>query len=290
MQDTVRSDIPDTLIFLHIPKNAGRTFESVLERQYAAKSIFDLYGYGQTIENAVSVLTGLPAAEKERIRLIKGHYQFGLHTLLPQSATYIAFLRDPVDRVVSHYHYVSRDVNHPLHHLVTTKKMSLYDYVSSGVSLELNNGQTRMISGNEHRDSYGQCSGALLDQAKSNIDHHFSVVGLVERFDESLALMSCLFGWKKVYYAKTNVAARRQLVADIDAETIRLIKKYNDLDRELYRFAAEKFDRMIAACDETFLQVLNRLKWDNMLYRPIASLKRTGDVARKLIHRCGLRK
>ena len=281
MKGGFQIDRPDTLIFLHIPKNAGRTFESILARQYAAEDIYDIYGYGNAIPRAVEKLKSQSDEDKRKIKLIKGHYQFGLHRFLPQESSYITFLRDPVRRVASHYNYVARDTSHPLNKIIQKQNMTLADYVSSGVSLELNNGQTRMISGNEHQDKYGQCSSKLLAQAKRNIDNHFSAVGLVERFDESLALMSYIFGWKNVYYAKTNVSAKRPQISELDGETVQLIKKYNDLDIELYRFAVEKFNNIIASCDETYFQLLKNLKIANILYKPISFVKRARLYVKK---------
>lgn len=95
-----------TLIFLHIPKTAGRTLEKILEREYAAEFTYNIYGYDQSILEAAKQLSLLPNRQLRSIRLIKGHYNFGLHKLLPQGARYITFLREPIDRIVSHYFYV----------------------------------------------------------------------------------------------------------------------------------------------------------------------------------------
>jgi hypothetical protein len=273
---------PATLIFLHIPKNAGRTFEAILERQYPVEAIYDIYGYGRAITDGVERLRTMPEEEKRRIRLIKGHYQYGLDEFLPQKVAYLTFLRDPVARVISHYHYVSRDLNHPLNRVVRDKNMSLADYVASGLSLELNNGQVRLLSGREHESAFGHCPAELLELAMEHMENNFSVVGLVERFDESLVLMGLKLGWQSLWYHKRNVRSPSQANLDPDSAALAVIKKYNELDLELYAAASRKLDRMIAECGPAHTRRLARLRRENIVHAPVALLARAMRYARKL--------
>ena len=274
LNSTYQSSAPETLIFPHIPKNAGRTFESILERQYAAGDIYDIYGYGNSIPRAVDRLNKLSEGDKRKIKLIKGHYQFGLHKLLPQNASYITFLRDPVRRVISHYNYVLRDKNHPLNKIIAANKMSLADYVSSGVSIELNNGQTRLLSGQSNKYPFGQCKKDLLEDAKINLQNHFSIAGIVERFDDSLALMSLEFGWRWIYYLKKNVTPVPLLGVDIDKNTLNIIEKYNQYDLDLYDFAKKELDKKVLLAGVNHRQRLRNLAVQNCMYRAYALVRR----------------
>ena len=75
---------------------------------------------------------------------------------------YITFLRDPVERLISHYHYVLRRPKHYLYEQVVKDGLSLSDYVTSDISPELSNHQVRMISGRED----GELGLSDLEQAK----------------------------------------------------------------------------------------------------------------------------
>ena len=84
----------DVLYFLHIEKTAGLSLTSVLDSLFAAEDIcaFD----------RKALLTTMPIEQLATHRLIRGHYTYALHRLLPQMPLTLTLLRDPVDRVISH--------------------------------------------------------------------------------------------------------------------------------------------------------------------------------------------
>src|ERR1043165_3931345 len=133
----------DLLIFLHIPKAAGTTLHSILEMHYAPANQCSIYDP----EQAAKVLPLAPRVQREAIRLLKGHLAFGLHEHLIGQSTYITLVRDPVDRIASHYYYVKRMPGHYLHNAVVGQNMSLQDYASSKLTDELDNGQLRLLAG-----------------------------------------------------------------------------------------------------------------------------------------------
>lgn len=231
---------PTTLIFLHVPKAAGMTLHSIIDRQYPKESIFNI---GQPVREHIDKFKKLPEHKRAKIRCMKGHMWFGLHRYLPQPSMYITMLRNPVDRLVSHYFYVLRSPTHPLYKTVKSSKMNLREYVSSGMSPELNNGQVRLISGTSVQDD--RASTDDLEAAKRNLSEYFVAVGLVERFDESLILFKKLLGWRNIYYMKQNVTHGRPSKREISPQTLRTIENHNSLDMELYKFGVQIFNQKI---------------------------------------------
>lgn len=120
----------------------------VIDLQYPEWSIFRIR-VEKGVRESIEEFKSLPDEEKRRIRCLRGHMWFGLHKYLPQLASYITILRDPIDRVISHYHFVKRAPTHRLHEEVISRKLKLGEYVSCGISPELSNGQVRLISGIE---------------------------------------------------------------------------------------------------------------------------------------------
>lgn len=232
-----------SIIFLHVPKAAGSTLNKIIERQYEQKSIFSIEN-GSHVKEFIAEFKRLPEARKREIKVFQGHVKFGLHEHLPQPSTYITIIRDPVERIISHYYYVLRTPRHYLYDEVTSKNMSLKDYVGSRITTELDNAQTRILSGIE-LVGFGECSTEILESAKKNLQEHFSVVGLTERFDETLLLLKRAFQWKNPFYIKQNVTKNRLLKEDISKETLNIIEKYNELDIELYRYVEKMFNEDI---------------------------------------------
>src|ERR1051325_3091753 len=135
------------LLFLHIPKAGGTTLHSVIERQFSPAVTFSITG--MTPSQSIKEFIELPPERRERIRLLKGHMPYGLHKYLSVPATYITMLRDPVDRVVSHYYFVRRSPGVGHHSEVSSGRMGLDDFVRERASIGANNDQTRLISGVE---------------------------------------------------------------------------------------------------------------------------------------------
>src|SRR6185436_7498297 len=170
-----------TLVFLHIPKAAGSTLDSLLAQRFDPARTLTIRNSVKQIEE----LKALSGEERAKLDLIKGHFPYGIHEHLPRPCEYITMLRDPVERMISHYYYVLRTRGHYLHELVTTKGIGLKDYAVGGLSEELDNGQVRLISGCGRRPPYGACSREFLELAKQNLRERFALVGLAERFDET---------------------------------------------------------------------------------------------------------
>lgn len=163
----------------------------------------------------------------------------------PQPVAYLIMLREPINRLISHYYYVKRTPGHYLYQQVTSTNMDLAAYVGSSISSELNNGQVRLLSGVKTVDTvfgHEPITPEILEIAKSNLSQHFIWVGLFEKFNESLLCLRNRMGWKRIYYAKENRTFARPATQDISRQALQVIEKYNELDLELYEFFDRKFE------------------------------------------------
>lgn len=81
-----------------------------------------------------------------------------------------------------------------------------------------------------------------LTLAKESLDN-FAFVGLVERFQDSLFLLSYILGWKPILNSrKENAAKKKKSFDEISPETLEIIKANSLLDLELYGYAKDIFE------------------------------------------------
>ena len=255
-QNSVRigdpGDVARALIFLHVPKSAGTTLNQILLRQYRPRIVHRIQKIipGYSVED----FRAMTEDRKSRIRVVTGHIDFGFHDLMRCPCAYITILRDPVDRIVSHYYYVIRDPSHYLYRDVKGRKLSLLDYVRSGLTPELDNAQVKQLSG--EFVGYGECTREHLERAKRNVTEQFVVAGLSERFDETLMLLKRRLHWSDPYYVRENVTPNRPCRDSIDAATRHAIEEVNALDMELWEFVRARLEQQVAECGDAFVHEL----------------------------------
>jgi len=274
------------LIFLHLPKTAGSTLRGTIERQYNSSSILHLYesDFGEE-------LAAIPPSQMDRLRVVIGHFYFGAHTFLSKPSAYITLLRDPIERIVSHYYYARRAPSHYFYD--SARKLSLKEFVEycsrmsnkSGTALGYcsDNDQTRQLAGQCGVPSFGTSSDEMLNIAKRNLAEHFAVVGITEEFDRSLILITRILGWRHPFYTRQNVTRRHPRKDELPQETLDVIQAYNELDLELYCYAEKLFQKQIRAQGPSFENQLQRFKKLNATYgrlHLLLSAARMGAVAK----------
>lgn len=256
------SDRP-LLLYLHIPKTAGSSLTRIIYNQYN-----DATGSreeGGWFRDGIYFFPGDPgfvrpasaddpkrlvhpssiakALRRNDLRAVAGHFSFGLHTLTNRASTYGTMLRDPLDRIVSLYYHLRRWPTYDgLKWLERVglrslePETSLDDFISNYPLLELDNDQTRRIAGEDPQ--FGDCTSALLETAKSNLEQYFSFIGVTEKFEESLRVASHMLSWSVQHRAEKHLVNEKRVPIPMIPRKIRdAILERNALDLELYSFA-----------------------------------------------------
>ncbi len=268
---TDTSSKPRLIIFGHIPKTAGSTFKMILWRQYDPSRVFFSMTPATHAEKFAELRRRLEG-EGEGVDVLVTHAGYGVHETLPDTHEYpyITFLREPVDRVISGYHMFLRQGKAP-------KDMPLDDFVRTFLKPGCNM-QTSFLSG-----YFLECHLAgrepeleafdeeMLEKAKRNLERH-AVIGLTERFDESLIMLRNAFGWDwhKLLYYRANVGTNRKPRDGFSAETLKTVERYNRLDLELYDYARMLFEERIEARRGEIERSLNAFNAVNRFYEAVA--------------------
>ena len=238
----------EALIFLHIPKTAGTTLNRIIEWQYNPLSIFTIDPHG--IRATPERFKTLSEQRRRQLRVVRGHMVYGIHEFLPQGALYITMLRDPVARLLSAYSFILRRPLNPMHRKLERGRLGVEAFIR--VTPNRQNLQCRMLAGVEDVG----CDERVLDIAKENITKSFSVVGLCERFEESLMLIVKTFGWEIPYYENRKVSKVRPAV---EPSVVEMIQEHNRFDMELYEFTAKRFEDTLHKNKDMMRQALAAL-------------------------------
>jgi len=234
---------------MHLQKTAGTTFSRILGSLYKNEEVYDIDG--RHFRESIKSFKALPESERNAFNVIKGHMFFGLHESVSRSFSYITILREPLSRVISNYYMALERPRFPFHEEIVN--MTFEQFMHHGVLPALDNGMTRMISGCDlDTVPYGKCTADMLQKAIENIKKYF-LVGLTERFRESLIYFKHLLGWEAVpAYQNYNITKNKPANVQIPDKSLRSVEKYIELDRQLYRFCSDLFDKRIREFDDSF--------------------------------------
>jgi FkbM family methyltransferase len=246
---------PDPVIaFVHIQRTAGATVRAMLDRAVSSSAVRDAGDYFRSRDEVAAKLAGLPKRGWEKWRrrggrIVVGHVPYGLyHGYLPSDTRYVTFLRDPVDRVISHYHGLVRRRNGSDDQQGPTAD-SLEEALTEMRLPQLNDLATRYLCGDSSPRE--ELSPSALEDAKENL-RKFAFVGLRERFDESVVLLHRTLGLRIEPYLNRHVSLDRPRVEEIPDEQRAMIAEHNRLDAELYSFGQELLDETVVSAGDSF--------------------------------------
>lgn len=232
------------LIFLHIHKTGGLSLRNLILRSCRGQKYMDTrLGEVTSAEwnRYLRNLRELPPQKLAEYRLFFGHMPFGLHTVLPEEIRYVTFLRDPVKRMTSYFRMLHRDGWMASPSTIDPARPDWNLRGHPSLLRTLDNGQTRLLAATDLDLPFGQCTEEHLQTAQNNLDRHFDMIGLTEKFNLSLMLLRRLYGWKWHFYIPKNVAPSQPgTKSKLAPEVTREIERLNRFDRALYNYANER--------------------------------------------------
>jgi len=152
--------------------------------------------------------------------------------LIP-NATYVTFIRDPVDRTLSQFYYREESrISIKADPDKGNGKACVWMYYPQEEKLELNEIKTWLEYcqpvWNNHFKYLG---GDMINLAR------FTFVGITERMEESLLVMRRLFNWRfsDIMHLDYKVNLGRPQIEEVSNDKKEIIEKANLLDIQIYK-------------------------------------------------------
>ncbi len=217
------------IVSCHVPKTAGTSFGVLLQAEFGEafhRDYGDRVGWTGPEAEAWRQARGIPApiaAAQARGQpvVVHGHFHISKYARAYPEAKLVAFVREPVARVISNYQYLSEhpELDHPLVAEFHAAGPSLAEWAEWPWARNL--------------------QSAVLDVPLPRL----AFLGLTERFEPSLRVFDALFGTALAAAdpPRENISA----AIDVDAATRAKIAALNTEDMRLYHAAQ---GRLAEAC------------------------------------------
>lgn len=212
------------LISNHMPKSGGLTFRGHLERIYGKKNVIHDYTLIGRPDYKTTPPPGHVLAQLRRPRkttIIHGHFSMERYAHIP-GLHYVCWVRDPVERLLSHYYYWQRgpDYDHP----------HCLDLFEQGLSII----------------EFAKLMPNIFSERFAPLDiDDFAFVGIAGKYTDSLKLFYSMFCPNKKPVA--DIHENRNFARDttkyrLDDKLRAELEEINSKDMELYKKALERFE------------------------------------------------
>lgn len=215
------------LISVHIPKTAGTAFSGLLQQHFGARLLLDhadrplaAHFAWRRLSSRVKRVTAFDASAYD---CIHGHFIADKYDFLGSATRHVAWLRDPAQRVASHYHYWRRvpDMRNVDCRRLIEQRLSLEQFAAMP---RMRNVAARFFAGKRPRE--------------------FFFIGLVEDAEASIARFHRLTGIGANGMPTDNAADPADALARELSPALRArIEVLNRADRALYDEAANLLAR-----------------------------------------------
>ena len=252
---------PDALLYNRIFKTASSSISEYMKELSARLNYYvDLsttedwyktgnpYPYPNIIEQHVKRRTS-------RIAFV-AHFYFRHNLNIATPYTYINIVREPIQRIISHYRYM-RTENRPKHRIIEMKRAGLWNESLVNCIKHEHRGcesnvMTRFFCGTKPFCKTGPKKALKL--AKVNIKRYYAAIGLQENISLFLEILK-----KRLpgYFSSGNITipqikrnTKRNDLNDIPIKVIGMIRERNFADIKLYKFLTTRFWVQIKKCSK----------------------------------------
>ena len=247
---------PKTVFFVRIPKCASTSFVDLLkdlQTKHDLELHFNPSGAFNWNEKVIQqVTTFIKKQQKVTNKLVYARHFYHVDFKLP-SYTYITIVREPVSRLISsylYYHFSSRPhiqaMINPAH-----KNESLETCLDLSHEGCTSNLMTKYFCGHDPWCADG--SSRSLLKAKTNLEKHFAVVGIVDNLAWTYELFRHMlpdyFSHLDVQKSTSYRRNKNEQTIEVSPRLHQKIERLNHADVLLYQYIKERFALQVKSCD-----------------------------------------
>ena len=229
------------LISVHLPKTAGSSFKASLEQHFGSRLLPDYADLPINTppfqRNKNTLISGLENADYDfgETECIHGHFMPAKYLLLDtaQTLTFVTWMRNPVERVISHYYFWQRQYwpeAPSLHKRIVEEKWTLEKFCLS----------------DEMRNLYQQFLWSFPI-------YNFDFIGITEHYEEDFWYFRKTFLHENVTSFRENINKNKKGNYAISKSLRTQIESFHQADMELYQSALKlRFQRKQPMWDKLF--------------------------------------
>ncbi len=242
------------LIYIHQPKTAGTSVRSLLLKHFGQENCFLIRFSLQDLNKFMD----LSQEEKDHFDCIAGHGLYGIHEHLSRPCIYVTLMREPLDRVISHFSFrkefpepraaaEGRGMNDKAYTLA--KHLQYYEEAM----LEENDMNmlpySHLCDMHKYDDVHGAGNGywgrspkvPSIAELKAKLREQFVLVGHYERLDDFLFVFCRMIGGRLYYPTPGKVSRHRLKTKNLDPDQSGQIQDLTVLEARLHNYAMEMF-------------------------------------------------
>lgn len=228
--------------FLHVEKSGGSSVIASLKAALGDASVF--HANESRYQRAPLDLLF------RQYPIVAGHFTLAqIPDTLFRDTFFFTFLRDPIDRALSHYYYYRSHPDVPVSdsRIAAARDLDLAAFVDAlpDRPSPWSNWQTYLFSGAADAE---QPPADLLPAALWNLER-LDFVGIHDEFEAGMQRLFAQRGWTYQPPARVNVTERRLRQDEIPAATLRRLQELNACDLALFAHARELWTRSGQATD-----------------------------------------
>lgn len=210
-----REPLAPPLIHVHVQKSAGSTLNGLLMKNYKMRVSSRGVDFIPRFTKAeIITLAGPPRSEDDRVRptFFTGHIDLDneIFDLMPSRFVTVAVLRDPVERVISHYRFNSTQPG-VFKTTINEEGMSVLDY-------------HHKFAGAIGTQFGVFAPNGTVNDAVRRLERQVSLFGLSSEFEDFTTALSSLLGFQTwVYKSLNRTSFDAAKVSDRDASELKAI-------------------------------------------------------------------